>query len=90
MNTMKKIAMPVVVLLGLAACEPMPGIVSDYNGASVKIRQDTTLSVAAVTDQITAEAERICRAGGKGRAEYASTMAHPNGYYAEHLFLCLS
>lgn len=90
MKTWKTYAIATAALLGLAACEPMPNVVSDYNGASVKIRQDTMFTPAEVTDEIRAEAERICKAGGKRRAEYASTIMGPDAIYAEHLFLCLN
>jgi hypothetical protein len=81
-----KNAIAFVILM--AGCAPQPGIVSDFNGASVKIRQDTFASIPQVTPQIEAEAQRICGAAGKS-AEFASTMTGPNAIYAEHLFLCL-
>ncbi len=74
------------VVLALAGCELPPPVVSEYNGASVKVQAyafDTTVPTAEVNQ----EAERIC-AASKRRSEYASTMTLPN-YMAEHLFLCL-
>ncbi|MBN2631595.1 MAG: hypothetical protein JXR75_13775 [Rhodobacteraceae bacterium] len=80
-----------IVLLTAAAavsgCVSQP-VVSDFNGDSVKIQSDAFLAPkqSAETD---AEALRICRAGGKRRAEYASTRQLPN-YISEHLYLCLN
>lgn len=82
---MRKIAL---LALFLAGCVPEPGVVSAYNGASVTIRQGTFATVAQVTPEIEAEADRLCSANGK-RAEFASTISAPDASYAEHLFLCL-
>lgn len=79
---------PFLALLSLAACvEPGP-IVSDYNGASVKV---VTLAITSAepTPEAAAEALRICKAGGKRKAEYASTRVNSQTYEAEHLYLCL-
>lgn len=70
----------------LAACVAEP-VVSDYNGASVKIQTDALLAPKK-SDATDAEAARICRAGGKTRAEYASSRDIGN-YRMEHLYLCL-
>lgn len=78
----------ILTLLAFAACAPLPGVVSDFNGSSVKIRQETVANVPGVTPQIEAEATRIC-ATAKKKAEYASTLSAPTNEYAEHLFLCL-
>lgn len=75
--------------LVLAACAPLPGVVSSFNGNSVTLQQDTTFSLPGRTPQMDAEAERICRQGGKQRAEYASWRSLPYAYAAEHLYLCL-
>lgn len=83
-----KVVLSFAVLLSVAACVPQPGVVSDFNGSSVKIQQDTIITIPRVTPQIEAEAARICGTTGK-RAEYASTISSPNAAYAEHLFLCL-
>lgn len=86
-----------VSVLGLAGCVAPAPVVSDFNGDSVKIQ------VAAITPQdlannrATADAEalRICRSGGKGRAEYASqtTLPTSNPYDLSTtyvlLYLCL-
>lgn len=83
---------PLVLALGalgtLAACVPATPVVSDYNGASVKIQ---TSALASTEDQKTvtqAEASRICGKVGK-RAEYASTITNSDTYTSEHLYLCL-
>ena len=75
-------------LVMISACSPQAGIVAEFNGDSVKIRQDTFASIPQVTPQIEEEADRICGAAGK-RSEYASTLTGPDALYAEHLFLCL-
>ncbi|SEO13179.1 hypothetical protein SAMN04489859_10375 [Paracoccus alcaliphilus] len=81
-----------IILGALAGCAPVSPIVSDFNGASVKIQRSTltsdTLEQAKAKTQ--AEATRICQAGGKTRAEPASTRMLPgDSYIAEDLFLCL-
>lgn len=70
----------------VSACVTEP-VVSDFNGASVKIQTDAILAPkqSPATD---AEATRICRAGGKSRAEYASSR-DIGQYKIEHLYLCL-
>lgn len=76
----------------LSGCTPATPIVSDYNGASVKIQRQTLTSDSedAAKAKSLAEATRICQAGGKQRAEPASTRALPsNNYVVEDLFLCL-
>lgn len=78
----------ILTMLIVAACAPLPGVVSDFNGSSVKIRQETVANVPGVTPQIEEEAARIC-ATAKKKAEYASTLSAPTKEYAEHLFLCL-
>lgn len=75
-------------LVALVACASQDGIVSEFNGASVTIRQDTVIGMPGVTPQIDAEAARICGAAGK-RSEYASTLTGPQALYADHLYLCL-
>ncbi|MGV8987425.1 MAG: hypothetical protein ACOH2H_14225 [Cypionkella sp.] len=71
-------------LVLVSGCATAP-IVSDYNGASVKIRTDMMTANAGPATK--AEASRICGASGK-RAEYASTRQLDN-YDYEHLYLCL-
>ncbi len=75
-------ALPLMVL---AACVPAEPVVSDYNGASVKVTDYSS----GKTDANQAEATRVCRAGGKQRAEYASSSYNPNTYQTQHLYLCL-
>lgn len=58
---------------------------SDYNGASVKLVD----YAAGKTPENEAEATRICRAGGKQRAEYASSSYNSYTYQSQHLYLCL-
>lgn len=73
----------------LAACGvPSEPIVSDFNGASVKIAMINYMGEGARNDASDAEAARICATSGKKRAEYASTRPLP-GYQLEHLYLCL-
>lgn len=72
----------------LAACVETAPIVSDYNGDSVKI-VTSSLVANQPTEATAAEALRICKAGGKRKAEYASTRTNNQTYEAEHLYLCL-
>lgn len=80
-------------LIGLfSACTPVTPVVSDFNGASVKIQRSTltTDTEDQAKAKTMAEATRICQAGGKARAEPASTRTLPgDNYTAEDLFLCL-
>jgi hypothetical protein len=76
---------PVLLAFAAAACVPFDPIVSEFNGASVKVADYT----GGVSTANQAEATRVCRAGGKGRAEYASSIQDPYTYQFEHLFLCL-
>jgi starvation-inducible outer membrane lipoprotein len=73
--------------LSLTACVTPPPVVADYNGDSVTVAT-LALTSSEPTPEAEAEATRICRAGGKNRAEYASTRVNPN-YEAMHLYLCL-
>lgn len=75
-------------LMTLVACVPSTPIVSDYNGASVKIVMTNLAGEGMRSEATDAEALRICTKGGKRTAEYASTMMLPN-YQMEHLYLCL-
>ncbi len=77
-----------IAIFCVSGCGVPPPVVSDYNGSSVKIQTNGIYDPkqSSATD---AEALRICKAGGKSRAEYASTVGRPN-YVAEHLYLCLS
>lgn len=72
----------------LSACSPVEPIVSDYNGASVKIQ----IPAFALDDDLMArsqaEATRICKESGKSRAEPASKRGLPD-YQIELLYLCL-
>jgi hypothetical protein len=80
-----KIVPSLFVLASLAACVPPAPVVSDYNGASVKVAD----YFPGATPESMAEAERVCKAGGKRRAEYASSMQDLQTYQYFHLFLCL-
>lgn len=76
----------------VSACTPVAPVVSDFNGASVKIQRSTLTSDTEeqAKAKTLAEATRICKAGGKMRAEPASTRVLPgDNYIAEDLFLCL-
>lgn len=86
-NGMKRL-FGLVALAVLAGCDAMP-IVADYNGASVKVQ---TNGFATMEDQRAAadpEALRICKGGGKSRAEHASFISNPQTYVNTHLYLCL-
>lgn len=72
------------LLAGCTDLQTKP-LVSDYNGASVKIQTD--MFTPEPRESTLAEASRICGIGNK-RAEYASSRALPN-YVHEHLYLCL-
>lgn len=74
----------VLFVLALSACVTEP-VVSDFNGASVKLVD----YASGKTDENQAEATRICRAGGKQRAEYASSSYNSYTYQSQHLYLCL-
>jgi hypothetical protein len=81
-----------LVVVGLSACMPVQPVVSDFNGASVKIQRATLVSdtVDEAKAKTLAEATRICQSGGKARAEYASSRMLPGDTYtAEDLYLCL-
>lgn len=71
----------------LSACVPSAPIISDYNGASVKIAQDNYFGEGARNATTDAEAARICSKTGK-KAEYASVRQSAE-YQVEHLYLCL-
>lgn len=80
------------LVISVAACAPVSPVVSDYNGASVKIQRSTLTSDTEeeAKAKTLAEATRICQSGGKRRAEPASTRNLPgDNYTAEDLFLCL-
>ena len=74
-------------LLPLAACVQARPVVSDYNGASVKIQTSMLADAEEARRKSDTEATRICARTGKS-AEYASTRELPD-YNAEHLYLCL-
>lgn len=77
-----------VPFFALAACVPPAApIISDYNGASVKIAQDNYFGEGARSPATDAEAARICGKSGK-KAEYAS-VSPSSEYQVEHLYLCL-
>ncbi|WP_312529923.1 hypothetical protein [Paracoccus sp. (in: a-proteobacteria)] len=87
---MKKLVAISLGLIALTACVPVTPVVSEFNGASVKIRRHTLSSdnEEVAKSKTLAEANRICQAGGKKRAEPASTRMVAD-YEAEDLFLCL-
>ena len=75
--------------LSLAACvAPSEPLVSDYNGASVKIAMTNFAGEGGRSAATDAEALRICQKGGKRTAEYAS-VRQSSEYQVEHLYLCL-
>lgn len=75
-------------ILAIAGCVPVPPVVSDFNGSSVKV-QTVSLADPSATPEALAEANRICQTAAGKRAEYASTRSLPDGYTFEHLYLCL-
>lgn len=77
----------IAAALALAGCIPAQAVVSDFNGASVKIQTNQLASAEENRAAAQLEADRIC-AKEKRRAEYASTRTLPD-YVQEHLFLCL-
>jgi hypothetical protein len=85
MEFMMKYQPALALVFALGACVATPPVASDFNGDSVKIAD----FASGKTPENTAEAERICKAGGKRRAEYASSMYNPATYQSTHLFLCL-
>ena len=72
-----------IAFLALAGCAGP--VVSDFNGASVKIQ--TYFTTDDEMAEALAEATRICGKAGK-TAEFASTVSLPN-YTYQHLYLCL-
>lgn len=77
----------IFVPLLAAACVPATPIVSDYNGASVKIQMSQLADADEASASALAEANRICSKEGK-RAEFASTRTVAD-YTSEFLYLCL-
>jgi hypothetical protein len=87
----KRSLLPLLFLtaLSVAGCANPDPVVSDYNGASVKITQTQVAALSDPTDPaIVNQAVRICATDGR-KAEYASTVRNPNTSQATHLFLCL-
>jgi hypothetical protein len=85
---MKPVFPALACLALVAACvTPPTPIVSDYNGASVKIQAPGFYGSGTPRPEDIAEANRICGTAKK-RAEYASTSA-AGEYTVNHLFLCL-
>ena len=84
---MKPILFALLPLIA-AACVPSDPLVSDYNGASVKIVMTNLAGEGARSSVTDAEALRICTKGGKRSAEYASSRVYSD-YQLEHLYLCL-
>jgi hypothetical protein len=78
----------IMALLALAGCVPATPIVSDYNGASVKIQTSTLADTGEADAVALAEASRICKTGGKRTAEPASSRM-VDDYTVERLYLCL-
>ncbi len=72
----------------LAACVPSEPLVTDYNGASLKLTMTNFAGEGVISDATNAKALTICQSGGKRRTEYASSRM-VNDYQIEHLYLCL-
>jgi hypothetical protein len=93
---MKKSFMTYVMISGaltaLVSCGPLPPpLVSDFNGASVKIQDANGRGPYGMDPpraEAIAEATRICGTAKK-RAEFASTTYAGSTYVVNHLFLCL-
>lgn len=85
---MYRYAVSFAALTLLVGCVPATPVVSDFNGSSVKIQTSQFADVDEAKASSQAEADRICRQGGKKRAEYASSRTVAE-YTSEHLFLCL-
>ena len=84
---MKKAFIPfALAALSLSACITAAPSVTDFNGASVKLRTD--LLAPYPNAATNAEAMRICGMDGK-RSEFASTRPLPSSQGYEHLYLCL-
>lgn len=74
----------------LSGCVPTGApVVSDFNGDSVKVQTNGFIPMQQQRAQADPEALRICRAGGKARAEHASYIANQQTYVNTHLYLCL-
>ena len=86
---MKKTVLTLSLVGAVAACVPAQPIVSEFNGDSVQIVTSAFSPVEESKVAAQAEATRICRAGGKTRAEYASTRSNQQTYESYHLYLCL-
>lgn len=86
---MKKAALTLSVAAIVAACAPANPIVSEFNGHSVTIVTSAFTPVEEAKAAAQAEATRICRTGGKSRAEYASTRSNSQTYENSNLYLCL-
>lgn len=84
----KQLARLLIACSFLAACIPAQPIVSEYNGASVKIQVPSMALNDDLKAASLAEATRVCKAGGKSRAEPASSRGLPD-YQLELLYLCL-
>lgn len=81
---------PFVLIALVAGCVPTGApIVADYNGDSVKIQTNGFISMDAQRAMADPEALRVCRAGGRSRAEHASYISNPQTYANTHLYLCL-
>jgi hypothetical protein len=77
-----------VVAIAVSGCVPATPIVSDYNGASVKIQTSVLADTSEADAVALAEATRICKTGGKRTAEPASQRP-VDEYTIERLYLCL-
>lgn len=78
-------ALACAAALALSACVvTAPPVVTDFNGASVKMNTDALSPYPNAATN--AEAARICGMDAK-RPEYASSRPIQGGF--EHLYLCL-
>ncbi len=86
---MRKIVAILPIVGALSGCVKANPIVSEYNGDSVTIVTSALSNVDEAKAAAQAEATRICRTGGRSRAEYASTRMNQNTYENYNLYLCL-
>lgn len=80
-------ALMTIVLLASGGCAAPRPVITEYNGASIKISVPKAFAGTSPRPQDYAEAQRICSTTQK-RAEYASTFENKK-YFVDYLFLCL-
>lgn len=86
---MKKTACAAICAL-LVGCVSTAATVEEFNGDSVKVNVDMFLPMDQQKEVAGAEATRVCQAGGKRRAEFASYADNGPDYMMTLLYLCLN